>query len=40
MKTKILIFILSICTATLHAQSEDEVANEELAKKAQSPIPT
>ena len=38
MKTKLLIFVLSICTATLHAQSEEEVANEELAKKAQNPI--
>jgi hypothetical protein len=39
MKTIQLIFILSICIASLHAQPEDEVANEELAKKAIATVP-
>ena len=38
MKTKLLLFALSICTITLHAQTEEDSANEELAKKAQNPI--
>ena len=38
MKTKLLIFALSIATVSLQAQSEEEAANEELAKKAQNPI--
>ena len=38
MKTKLLIFVLSICTITLHAQSEEDSADEELAKKPQNPI--
>ena len=38
MKTKLLIFVLSIVTITLHAQTEEDSANEELAKKVQNPI--
>ena len=38
MKTKLLIFALSIANISLLAQTDDEAVNEELAKKAQNPI--
>ena len=38
MKTKLLILVLSIVSLSLQAQTEEEIENEELVKKAQNPV--